>query len=114
MAETIDFAKGRGITSGIICLYTLPTGMMLYCECATEDDSSYTFPADKAAVVMTTPGANGSTNYQMMKAASTFGYPTKIKLSKIGVLASDCTDAEIQRKAHAVLSGLVLPPGAGN
>ena len=108
----IDISKGRGISSGIICMYCLPTGMILYCECAAEDDAFYTFPADKAAVVMTTPGPNGSTNYQMMKAAATFGYPTKIKLPKIGVLASDCTDAEIQRKARATLSGLVLPPGA--
>lgn len=114
MAETIDFAKGKGISSGIICMYSLPTGMILYCECASEDDAFYTFPADRAIVVMTSPGAGGSTNYQMVKAAATFGYPTKIKLSKIGVLASDCTDAEIQRKACATLSGLVLPPGAGN
>lgn len=113
MAE-IDIGKGRVISSGIICLYTLPTGMILYCECASEDDSNYAFPADKALVVMTTPGPKGSTNYQMMKAAATFGYPTKIKISKIGVLASDCTDVEISRKARAVLSGLVLPPGAGN
>ena len=114
MGETIDIGKGRGISSGVICLYTLPTGMMLYCECAAEDDGGYTFPAERTLVVMTTPGQNGSTNYQMMKAAGTFGYPTKIRLSKIGVLASDCTDADIQRKAHAALSGLVLPPGAGN
>jgi hypothetical protein len=114
MGETIDIGKGRGISSGIICLYSLPTGMMLYCECATEDDGGYTFPTERTLVVMTSPGPKGSTNYQMMKAAATFGYPTKIKLSKIGVLASDCTDVEITRKAKATLSGLVLPPGAGN
>jgi hypothetical protein len=107
-------SDGR-LSSGVLCLYQLPTGQMIYCECATEDGDAFTFPAAKTLMVNTLPTPDGRTSYSMFRADKAFGGPQRIRLSRLGVIVTDCTDAEIIRAARGALSGLVLPPGgAGN
>jgi hypothetical protein len=90
-------------------LYTVPGGLLFYCECAESISGNYVFPAAKTLQIILTPQADGSTRYVMQRLDKTFGYPSQLKLARIGVLASDCTDENIVLQAQAALSGLILP-----
>jgi hypothetical protein len=107
MGEVLDF-KGK-LTSGILCLYVLKQGTMLYSESASEDGENYLFDAAKTGVIVVVQNQNGRTGYHVTKGTEQLGHPSRLIVPKASVaMVQDVTDENILKNVRATLAGLIL------
>ena len=106
-----DELKGaKMLSSGILCMYILKQGSMIYGEQCGEDGEAWIFDAEKS-VAITMMGVNpkGEHVWDIKKLSKQFGLPTKVRLLKAGVVfIQDVTDRSLMQEIHKQLSGLIL------
>jgi len=101
---------GREISSGLLSMYVLKQGSMIYSECASEDGEAWIFDAEKSvAITMMGVGPKGEHVWDIKKLSKQFGLPSKVRLLKMGVVfMQDVTDRGLLQQIHQQLSGLIL------
>lgn len=106
----MDILRSDGkLAAGVMGLYQLPNGAMFFCECAEEKDGKFIFPAEKTANLIVQPGPK-NVNYKIVRADKFFGSPERLRVSTMGVIYGEITDASLVRNARLEISGLIIDP----